>query len=166
MRYFLFSLLTTILVASLALGSLFKKSDNHSDLLMPYIEWIVENSEYEYNNEPLPDITFMTRQEMNYLFYGETILDESQRIEALYDTIQNRIILPEGTDITSYHTAPAIVHELVHFLQMTAGNFGKVCMGQLEITAYELQIAWMDQINHTDPRPDEFTFRSLILMCF
>lgn len=141
--------------------------NQRDQVMLEYITWITENSDYVYNDEELPKILFKTQRRMAELFYGEDFREDIPgNISGLYNTIENEIILPYGTKFSDYNNQPTLVHELVHFLQNTHGKFGNVCVGELEIEAYELQIQWMDEVGHTQERPDEFSYRVLILACY
>ena len=141
-----------------------------------YINWLVTNSDFEYNGEELPTIKRIPREWMQVYAYGPETVAESEKsgttlpeILALYDDINNQFILPEDLDINDYKNHHIIVHELVHYLQKINGDYNtpeaEECTTSLEPIAYELQLKWMDDVDHPGQRPNELFLFMLSLAC-
>jgi len=141
-----------------------------------YIQWIVNNSDFEYNNEPLPTVKKIPKDWMEIYAYGDQKVAEAERngndlprIYALYDEKSNEIIVPEGFDLDDFSKHHIIVHELVHYLQDINGLYetkkAKDCIQSLEPPAYELHTKWMDEVDHPSERPNPLFVLMLSMAC-
>lgn len=108
------------------------------------IEWIVAQTSYEYNGEPLPSITYESTQWLQILMYGEEMVARSEMpgsqtklltVVALYDNDANHIMINE--DASAAEQEVYLLHELVHFMQEINGAFTH-CIHAGEPEAYEL----------------------------
>jgi hypothetical protein len=114
------------------------------------IEFITRNSSLEYAGQPFPGVTILTDDQLQLRFLAAAVhgspIEAGRargRASALYDRYRNRIFLSDATAITG----PALLHELVHFLQHVNGKDDMflnhhVC---LEAEAYELQAIWQTE---------------------
>jgi len=141
-----------------------------------YINWLVTNSDFEYNGEELPTVKRIPREQMQVYAYGSETVAESEKsgttlpgILALYDDINNQFILPEDLDINDYKNHHIIVHELVHYLQKINGDYNtpeaEECITSLEPIAYELQLKWMDDVDHPGQQPNKLFLFMLSRAC-
>jgi len=134
-----------------------------------HVAWLVENSEFEYNGEPYPSVSYHSTEDLQIIAYGSDRIVEAElagrsipKIKALYDHRNNRLLFLEGMDIRAEETAYIVVHELVHFLQNTNGITAQTeCLPSLEKRAYMLQLEWQEEHNHPGPYPN-FLFVSLL----
>jgi len=140
-------------------------------LMLEYVDWITDNSEFEYSGEALPEITFRTTVELQQMQYGAERWEELAatgldlpEIVALFDRHENRILFNTGIDFSDWSNDHVIVHELVHYLQMT-NQTPSNCSLDLEPAAYALQIEWQDQFDHPGERPDQFRLVMLNVGC-
>jgi len=134
-----------------------------------HIAWLVENSEFEYNGEAYPSVSYYSTEDLQIIAYGSDRIAEAEstgrsipKIKALYNHETNTLLFLEGMDITAEETAYIVVHELVHFLQNTNGVTAQTdCLPSLEKRAYVLQSEWQIEHNHPGPYPN-FLFVSLL----
>ena len=129
-------------------------------VLEQYIQWIADNSNLEYNNEPLPEIVYVDQAMLQILMYGEAMVAQSELegfnlpdVIALYDSSTDQITLSTGTDIHAFENQYILVHELIHYMQDING-ITDPCPGMLEREAYELTDQWQDEVGHQGPRSD------------
>jgi len=138
-----------------------------------HIEWITENSEFEYNGEAYPSISYHSHNDLQILAYGSEKIREAEitkkpipSIKALYNHKTNSLMFLEGMDIAADETAYIVVHELVHFLQNTNGVTAQTeCITSLEQRAYVLQAEWQEEHNHPGPYPNFLFVRLLVSSC-
>jgi hypothetical protein len=140
-----------------------------NDTILGYIEWIVQNSDFEYNNEPLPTIEVKSYNEIQLIGYGEEAIAESieknYELTPLIALYKDRIIIVnENFDLNDFRYHHILVHELVHYLQ-EINNINDDCIQNLEPIAYELQTQWMIEVNHPEPLPDRLFIAFLSLHC-
>jgi len=158
-----------ILIFSLVVVAIAFVSAQKSHPFDEYIIWLTENSEFEYNGEAYPSITYYSSQDLQTLAYGVDRIKEAEsegrsipKIKALYDHRNNRLLFLKGMDIRADETAYIVVHELVHFLQNINGITEQTeCLPSLEKRAYTLQAKWQEAHNHSGPYPN-FLFVSLL----
>lgn len=127
------------------------------EIIMTYIDWLVANSEFEYNGEELPLIGKMSFDEIQKLAYGEEAVERAANGEyeldviiALYNHNIDTIIVNEDFDIENFEHHHILVHELVHYLQDING-ITDACVQNLEPIAYELQDKWQKEVDHPGP---------------
>lgn len=148
MKLFLLSIIFS------ALASIASANDK---IMLEYIEWIVANSDFEYNGEELPLIVKVPSKEIQVIAYGEDTIERAKNGEftldiiiALYNHQIDTIIVNEEFDIEKFEHHHILVHELVHYLQDINGITDK-CVQNLEPIAYELQDKWQKEVNHPGP---------------
>lgn len=136
-----------------------------------YIDWIVANSEFEYNGEPLPTIERTNKAMLLIMLYGEQRVAQAEynntylpEVEAIYDDETNTIFLPHETELEDFANHHIIVHELVHYLQDINGITDE-CVGRLEAPAYKLHTQWQDEVDHPAERPNGLFVMMLELAC-
>ena len=141
-----------------------------------YVQWIVDNSDFEYNGEELPTVKRIPEDWLEIYAYGDQAVADAERkgnvlpnVLALYDNKSNQIILPEGFDLNDFSKHHIIVHELVHYLQNINGEYdteqAKRCIQSLEPEAYRLHTKWMDEVDHPAERPNELFVALLTMSC-
>jgi len=136
-----------------------------------HIAWLVANSEFEYNGETYPSVSYHSTEDLQIIAYGSDRIAEAEsigrsipEIKALYNHETNSLLFLEGMDITADKTAYIVVHELVHFLQNINGVTAQTeCITRLEKRAYDLQAEWQEVHNHPGPYPN-FLFVSLLAL--
>lgn len=136
-----------------------------------YIGWIVANSDFEYNGEPLPRVERTSKEMLLIMLYGDTAVAQAEfngtylpPVEAIYDNETDTIFLPYETDLDDFANHHIIVHELVHYLQDINGITDE-CVGRLETPAYKLHEKWQDEVNHPAERPNGLFVIMLELAC-
>lgn len=129
-----------------------------------YVDWITANSEFEYNNEELPTLKKIPKDQLIIYAYGADAVAEQDvanfpKIIALYNHNTNEIIVDEQFELDDFSKHHIIVHELVHFLQLINGYYdtpeAQECQASLEPIAYELHMKWMDKVDHPAEKPNE-----------
>jgi len=121
---------------------------------MPYIEWLVDNSEYEYNDEPLPTVEIMPYAWLEVTVYTPEVVARSEQngndlpiIRGAYDHERNVMMFPDDSDWTQKEDV--IVHELFHFLQYINGDVPD-CLQKMERPAYDAHWQWVQAHGKTD----------------
>lgn len=162
MKKFFGIITSLILTASVA---------NANPIFEEYIDWIVANSDFEYNGESLPTVERASREMLMIMLYGEEVVAQAEKnnnhlpeAEAIYDDETDTIFLPHETDLEDFANHYIIVHELVHYLQDINGITDE-CLGRLEIPAYKLHAKWQDEVDHPAPRPNALFVAMLELSC-
>lgn len=131
-----------------------EKVDRLTELMLESTEWIIDNTDYEYNGEPLPRTLFYSQEVMQIEYYGEEVARSKDvnlnRIYALYDEESNTIIFDKDIDPEEYRSV--VLHEMVHYIQKINGVYEEyekysprrkaAC---LESEAYLLMEKWMDE---------------------
>lgn len=147
---FSFVFLVTLLSYSNILYSSTEYFENNK-LIKKYINWIIKNSKFDYNNEPLPDIKFLDKELLKIYAYGGEVVARSERenfelqnIIALYLHEKDMIYVSKDIDFSDFYNHHIIVHELVHYLQDINGYYENTeCQKLLEKDAYRIQEKWM-----------------------
>ena len=144
-------------------------------ILLSAIDYITENSELEYNNQPLPEIHRVSQQEMALRYYAlDPAMPQSEipkkvrnlELYGLYDFHNNILFLPENLAVWSWPYRYIIVHEMVHYLQNMNGHFdGLSCVSTLEPEAYKIMGQWQDDHNHDSPRANAFIVHIMANSC-
>lgn len=147
------TLLTILLIC-------FASVANANQTLLGYVNWLTQNSNFEYEGQPLPSIKVISKNAIQVLAYTQETIDslkakgqEPTPIVALYDDTTDTIIVNEDFDIMNFEYHHILVHELVHYLQDINGITDD-CIQNLESIAYELQEKWMDEVDHPADRPN------------
>lgn len=131
-----------------------------------YINWLVTNSDFEYNGEELPTLKKIPKDWMEVYAYGSDAVAESDQngtslpsVIAVYNHKTNEIVVDKKFQIEDFTKHHIIVHELVHYLQWINGNYdteeAQDCATSLEPIAYELHVKWMDEVDHPAEKPNE-----------
>ena len=148
-----------------------QESRINEQLMLEYVGWIVSNSDFEYQGEELPSITFLDTVDLQKMQYSEERFAELTQtgaslpeIVALYDRHQNQILFNTNLDFDTWKNDHVIVHELVHYLQMV-NQTPYNCSLELEPEAYALQIQWQDEVGHPGERPDAMQLLMLNIGC-
>lgn len=139
---------------------------------LPYIDWIVANSDYQYNGEPLPEVQYHSPAMLLVLGYGEETVAQAEYrnsylppILGLYNHDDNVMMLPKGNEVGDFEIAHIVVHELVHYLQDINDFDDKGCIQNREPEAYRLHEQWMDEHDHPADRPDGLFVLMLAMAC-
>lgn len=130
----------------------------HADeRFIPYIEWIVANSDLEYNGEPLPTIEVMPYPWLEVTVYGPENVAMAERnnatlpeVRGAYDHERNVLMFPDHTD--PWDVEDVMVHELVHYLQYL--DDVPECTRKLERPAYELHWQWVEEHGYDAIEPN------------
>ena len=147
-----------ILALSCFITLSFAATTKADERFMPYIEWIVENSDMEYNGEPLPTLDIMPYDLLQIEVYGaeQVAQAEYQGYELApvlggYDDENKRMMFPDTGDV--WEMQDVMVHELYHYMQDINGTMTD-CPGDSEVEAYKLHELWMDEHNVEGERPN------------
>lgn len=136
-----------LILCGLAVSVLSASTTRADERFMPYIDWIVEKSDLEYNGEPLPTLEVVPYALLQIIVFGELTVAKSEQtgttlpnVKAAYDHDRNVMLFPDTTD--PWSNEDTIVHELFHYLQYV--NLGEPdCIQSYERPAYEAHWAWV-----------------------
>lgn len=145
---------------------------NTDNLMLGMIAFIVSQSAYEYNGEPLPEIVIKSREEMcTDLFTKEQLdaMNEPCNAAGYYNNTTNTIYvtdIPVAFMVEERYIEVVIFHELVHFLQYS-GGWDKVveCRNQLEFDAYLLQAMFIETMGWPEQNKPDPLFALVISSC-
>lgn len=172
MKKFLLLVSASAVSIFLSVNTIYAQTESEKYML-GIIDYIAENSKYEYHGEPLPFIEFVTADEAcRKVFtpegYEKIIAEEGTctRIAALYDNTMNVIYMNEDRLELEDGYESTLAHELVHYLQYINGEDKKVqCFRAMERDAYKLQDKYIvDHELNPETRPN-LLFAHLISMC-
>lgn len=132
------------------------------------IDWLTENSKYEYNGEELPDVVFETIPDMCKVLYPNGVPDPCE-IAGYYNNDTNTIYIadtPTTHMVEEGYKEAVLVHELVHFLQWINGEYDKVaCRQELEKDAFKLQDQYIDEYGLPEENQNDPLFALLVSNC-
>lgn len=139
--------------------------------MMPFIEWIVANTEYEYNGEPLPTIVQMPYAWLEVEVFGPENVAQAEadgrklpEINGAYNPETNEMLFPDTVNPWSWDVADTLLHETVHFLQEVNGQTAE-CPGLNEREAYELHWQWAQEVGHPTDEPNWLFVYMLEMAC-
>ena len=108
--------------------------------------WIIAKTGWTVGG--VPAIRFVPPEELVKRYTGGK--STAPHIGALYSHKDDTIYLPDGWNPDNLRDRSALLHELVHHLQM-ANNVKAACRAEYEWDAYRLQIAWLREKGIEDP---------------
>jgi len=138
-----------------------------NEVMLDMVEWITENSKYEYSGQKLPWVEVRTQQEICEVLF-ETPPQPCPAL-AYYDDTINAIFLspdPIGGMVQEKFIEVILFHELVHFLQYVNEEHKNVeCLNALERDAYKLQDAYIEEMGWPDEQRPNMLFAYVISAC-
>ena len=138
-----------------------------TDRIHKFINFIVDNTELEYNGEPVPSIHFATHEEMCAVLYTDPPSDCN--IAGYYNDDLNQIWI--ATSPTKHMVAEGfqdvvLVHELVHFLQKINGVYETIeCRKALERDAFAIQEQFVDEAGLPERQKPDPLFSLIVSAC-
>ena len=138
-----------------------------NETMLDMIDWITENSKYEYNGEKLPWLEIRTQEEICETVYEE--VPENCIAVAYYDHNMNAIFVspdPIGKMVQEKFIEVMLFHELVHYLQYLNGEDKRVaCSNELEMNAYKLQDKYIQHMGWPEEQRPNMLFAYLVSSC-
>lgn len=142
------------------------------------VTFIEENSNYVYNDEPLPELILDTNQSfLQVLTYGPEAVAQAEmegvdllglgEIVGVFDHEYNRIYIWDDIELSKFSLNSVLVHEMVHYMQWINGEYDEhgECLYALEPDAYKLQNLWIEETNDESRKPDLFTAVVMAASC-
>ena len=117
------------------------------ELLLSLILWIGANSTLPVEGVPLPEVEFLSSEELHTLYIIEDVCDTGE-IRALYDLNNTIIYLLDDWDKSNLIDRSFLLHELVHHLQKEEGYELRIIR---EEESYELQFMYLRESAIDDP---------------
>lgn len=162
-------LLTTI-IALLSFNTAAYATSN--EVMLDMIEFIEQNSKYEYNGEKLPYIQIRTNDELCRSIFEPEVYErvkEDCTVAGYYDHNTNAIFIadaPAKYMVEEGFIEIVLLHELVHFLQLMNGEYDKVaCKNELEADAYILQRKYVDHMGYPEEQKPDPLFAMITSSC-
>ena len=115
------------------------KEDKMKELMLSLILWIGANSTLPVEGVTLPEIEFLSSEELHTLYTIEDACDTGE-IRALYDLNNALIYLLNDWDKSNLIDRSFLLHELVHHLQKEEGYEFKIIRDE---ESYELQFMYL-----------------------
>mgnify|MGYP003316904720 CR=1 FL=1 len=132
-----------------------------------FLQFIEDNSLYEYTDTPLPEIVIATEKEICSEIYIPP--QESCDVAGYYNHDTNQIVIrnePTQYMVEDRFQEVILLHELVHYLQYMDGTFEIVeCRQNLEIHAYNLQELFVDSEGINEQQKPDPLFALITSMC-
>jgi len=110
------------------------------ELMMSLLLWIGANSTLPVEGVPLPEIEFLSSEELHNLYTVEDACDTNYR--ALYDMNHTIIYLLDDWDESNLIDRSFLLHELVHHVQKEEGYEFRVMR---EEESYLLQFSYLEE---------------------
>ena len=110
------------------------------ELMMSLLLWIGANSTLPVEGVPLPEIEFLSSEELHNLYTEEDACDTNYR--ALYDMNHTIIYLLDDWDESNLIDRSFLLHELVHHVQKEEGYEFRVMR---EEESYLLQFSYLEE---------------------
>ncbi len=129
------------------------KAETEGELITSLINWINNNSSFDYKIDEIPYIYKVKKERMQQIAVKITIPasvnPDSGKIKGLYNFNSKTIYILDTFDIDDESDRGILLHELVHFLQFQHGDdvFFE-CKQQLESFAYRLQAKFLFGRDH------------------
>ena len=117
------------------------------ELMISLILWIGANSTLPAEGVILPEVEFLSSEELRTLYIIEDVCDTGE-IRALYDLNNTIIYLLEDWDKSNLIDRSFLLHELVHHLQKEEGYEVRIIR---EEESYELQFMYLRESAIDDP---------------
>lgn len=112
-----------------------------NELLLGLMLWIGKQTEYDIDL-PLPNVVITTPHNL-CAQYGikEKARCDAQQLRGFYDK-HITIYLDSQFDYDRPHHQSWLLHELVHYVQWANGRDHTLCLGHLELEAFDLADRW------------------------
>jgi len=117
------------------------------ELMLSLILWIGANSTLPVEGVTLPEIEFISSEELHDLYTIEEACDTVE-IRALYDLNNTIIYLLDDWDQNNLIDRSFLLHELVHHLQKEEGYEFRIMR---EEESYEIQFIYLKESAINDP---------------
>ena len=144
-------------------------ADHKGHTVESMVQWIVDNSRYEYHGDPYPNIVLESPQQVCETIYPNAEPHADCNIAGYYDHEQNRIAIADVVTeymVEDHFTEVVLIHELVHFVQYHDGEYERAkCMPELEIDAFGLQDQWIDEEEIDPEQKNDPLFVVFVTMC-
>lgn len=142
------------------------------EIMLDMIDFIEENSKYEYNGERLPFIQIRTIDELCRGVYPPDVYEEIKddcSVVGYYDNNMNTIYIGDESGeymVDEKFIEVVLFHELVHFLQYMNGEDEKVvCRRALERDAYLLQDKYVQEMGWPEKQRPNMLFAMIVSTC-
>ena len=116
------------------------------ELMVSLLLWIGANSTLPVEGVPLPEIEFLSSEELYTLYTIEDACDTNYR--ALYDMNHTIIYLLDDWNKSNLIDRSFLLHELVHHVQKEEGYESR---GMREEESYQLQFSYLQESATDDP---------------
>jgi hypothetical protein len=154
-----------------------ESSTDYQNLMIEKINWIVKNSNLDYQGELLPSLVYLDSDIINLEGYGTYKIAQSEyhgnylpNFIAIYNKEDKTILVDQKHSLESKDNHYILIHELVHYLQdinnVQNNIFYKSCPEKMEEDAYSLQRKWMTENQITKNLPDPLFVALLTGKCF
>lgn len=145
-------------------------SATSTEIVLDMINYIEQNSTYEYGGQRLPFIEIREPEVIYEGLMGEPMPEDSSIFPAGYfDHNMNTIYIssePGPYMVDDGFIEVVLFHELVHYMQLINGAYETAeCKNALERDAYKLQVEYIDHMGFPEEqKPDPF-FAAIVSMC-
>ncbi|MBW7850133.1 MAG: hypothetical protein H3C38_06540 [Rhodospirillales bacterium] len=136
-----------------------------TELIAALLSWIALHTGFAVGAHP--EVRLVSLSELTERYHqGGHPHRSGMRVVALYNPATATVYLSKNWKPDSVVDQSKLLHELVHHLQLT-NRVPRLCTGELERQAYELQAAWLAEQGVVTPynvmQVDPFTVKVLSL---
>ena len=157
------TLLTLLTVCSPA------HADHGNHTVASMVQWIVDNSRFEYHGDPYPTVSRQSPLEVCSEIFPDAEPHADCNIAGYYDHDTNHIVISDSVTehmVEDHFWEVVLVHELVHFVQYYDGEYERAeCKQKLEVDAFDLQDQWIDEQGIDPEQKNDPLFVVFVTMC-
>jgi hypothetical protein len=144
-------------------------ADHGSHDIQSMVQWIVDNSRFEYHGDPYPTVITEDTLTVCSEIFPDREPHADCNIAGYYDHEQNLIVIADQVTeymVEDHFREVVLLHELVHFVQYHDGEYERAeCKQALEIDAFELQDQWIDEQGIDPEQKNDPLFVVFVTMC-
>ena len=144
-------------------------ADHKGHSVQSMVQWIVDNSRFEYHGDPYPKVTTETALTVCSEIYPDSEPHADCNIAGYYDHEANHIVISDSVTeymVEDHFREVVLLHELVHFVQYYDGEYERAeCKQALEIDAFDLQDQWIDEQGIDPEQKNDPLFVVFVTMC-
>lgn len=115
------------------------------EIITALIIWLGANSDFNVNMD-VPTVVFLSQDQMELQYFGESHTGDHSELHAFYDTQKNIIVLPDTWDRRKPWDLSVLLHELVHYVQ-DQNNTEFNCMQEMEQESWPLQQRYLTEVH-------------------
>jgi hypothetical protein len=117
-------------------------------LVAGLIAWITSKTGWTVSDAP--PVRFVSEAQLREMYFGGSVGSDNIQVHAIYSDEDHTVYLPDKWNPESLFDRSALLHELVHHLQVSNGVKAN-CPAEYGKQAFHLQIDWLHEQGIEDP---------------